>query len=265
MGLKYDLQNLSKGKWHRSTLPSKWRGDPPFQRRAEVLGIIAANCGFFLNFSILQLLFLLSTTYFSPPPLFSAVFTNLTEIYTRQRMSGSPHFEGGTCLRSLLKGVVCLAHKMGLPLGLWTGRDMGLILNVWPQHSWSSVWEWIWILWSPVSMFGKHLCHMRTYTALTETSGVSGEVLGCAGWPRLCSILKSLVSLNIFLFSSLNCGQCAVWSLASSQCGAECCAVGSETVFSKFIGKSFCTFSVSAGWNWACSSALAPRQRSILT
>lgn len=112
-------------------------------------------CLFFLSFRILQLIFLFSTSCFPPPPLFSAVFSNLAETYTRQWMSGSPHFGVG----SLLKGVVCLAHKqMGLPRGFWASRDMGLIGNVWPQHSWSSVWEWIWILCSPVSMFWKQLC-----------------------------------------------------------------------------------------------------------
>lgn len=98
-------------------------------------------------------------------------------------------------------------------------------------------------------MFGKQLCHRRTYTALTETSGVSGGVLGRAGWPRLCSIQKSLVSLNIFLFSSLSCCQCAVWSLASSQHSAECCAVGSETVciVSSLGSPSACSVSVLDG------------------
>lgn len=73
---------------------------------------------FFLSFPILQLIFLLSTSYFSPLPLFSTVFTNLAEIHTRQLIASSPHFGVGTCLRGLLKGVVCLAHKQtGLPNG----------------------------------------------------------------------------------------------------------------------------------------------------
>lgn len=84
------------------------------------------NCklAFFLSFPSLQLVFLLSTSYFPPPSLFSAVFTYLAEIYTRQQMSGSPYFGVGTCLRSLLKGVVCLAHKqVVLQLGLGASRD----------------------------------------------------------------------------------------------------------------------------------------------
>lgn len=190
-----------------------------------------------------------SSSFLLPPTFYSLLSSQLFSPIGLKYIPGSPHFGVGTCLRSLLNGVVCFAHKQtGLPLGLWASRDMGLILNVWPQHSWGLVWEWIWILCSPVSMFRKQLCHMRTYTTFTETSGVSGRVLGCAGWPRLCGILQSLISLNNFFLSFNHC-QCAVRGLASLQHGAECCAVGSETVFSKFIRKAFCMFSVSAGWN----------------
>lgn len=100
-------------------------------------------------------------------------------------------------------------------------------------------------------MFGKQLCHTRPSTALAETSGMSGGVLSRAGWPRLCNMLQSLVSLNDFFHPSVVAKvQCGAWH------GAECCTVGSETVFGKFSRKPFYMFSVIAVQNWACTSAL---------
>lgn len=103
---------------------------------------------------------LLSPQLFSGWNVYQAADVRLTSLWS----GDFPEESSKRC------GLSC--PQMGLPLGLWASRDMGLIWSVWPQRSWSSVWEWIWILCSPVSMFGKQLCCSRLCTALAETSGM---------------------------------------------------------------------------------------------
>lgn len=242
----------------RSVLPSKWMEDPPFQRRAEVLSVIAVNCGFFFFSSP----FSSSSSFFCLQLSSSSLFSCfLAEIYTRQWMSGSPHFGVGTYLRSLLKGVVCLSNRW---VCQWGSEQAG----TWGKFGMSapSIVE---AQCGNGCRFSAVLCPCsESSCAVRGPIQLSLKHVVClvVCWVMLDGpcMLQSLISLNYFV-SLLSCCQCAVWSLASSQHGAECCAVGSETVFGKFIRKSFCMFSVSVIRNWACSLALAPRQRIILS
>lgn len=84
VGLKYDLQNLSGGKWHKKMLPSRRMQEPPFWRTAEVLSVIAAELWLFSYFPLPPALVFLSTSCLHSPPLSPAVFPTLAEVHTRQ-------------------------------------------------------------------------------------------------------------------------------------------------------------------------------------
>lgn len=99
--------------------------EPPFQRITKVLSVIAAELSLFSYFPVPPaLVFLLSTFCFTSRPLSPAVFPTLkctpgsrvclhipTCVGLTPQTGVTLEWVDGTYRKSLLKAVVCLAHK----------------------------------------------------------------------------------------------------------------------------------------------------------